>query len=214
MGPTPGKAMAELLRAAQAGDAAARSELLAECRQWLAPQACLTLESWLQPKVDASDLLQQTMLEVHRNLVDFRGASEGEWRAWLRQVLEHNAANYVRHYRGTAKRQQRLEVPLAGAAIGGRSDDDFRLHRGAADPSDPAPRPSQAVQLRERHAQVARALGQLSEDHRQVILLRQFERLAFEEIATRMNRSRAAVQMMWMRALAKLQILLGESVLG
>jgi RNA polymerase sigma-70 factor (ECF subfamily) len=200
--------MASLLAAAQTGDAAARSELLAQCRRWLAPQAGQALDRRLQPKVDASDLLQQTMLDVHRNLAAFRGQSEAEWQAWLRQVLDHNAANYARHYRGTAKRQQQLEVAFVGA---GANTEDFSLRRAAFDPSDHAPRPSQAAQQHERHVQLIAALAELSADHRQVVVLRQFERLAFDEIAARMNRTRPAVQMLWMRALAKLQILLSEA---
>jgi RNA polymerase sigma-70 factor (ECF subfamily) len=207
MGTFPAIAMADLLAAARTGDGAARSCLLAECRRWLAPQAGQALDRRLQPKVDASDLLQQTMLDVHRNLRDFRGQTEAEWQAWLRQVLDHNAANYARHYRGTAKRQQQREVALVGGAS---ATGDFPRRPAAIDPSDHAPRPSQAAQQHERHAQLVAALGELSEDHRQVIVLRQFERLAFDEIAERMERTRPAVQMLWMRALAKLQILLNE----
>jgi RNA polymerase sigma-70 factor (ECF subfamily) len=45
----------------------------------------------------------------------------------------------------------------------------------------------------------------LPEDYQEVIVLRNLERLPFDEIAQRLGRSRPAVQMLWMRAIRKLQ---------
>ncbi len=59
---------------------------------------------------------------------------------------------------------------------------------------------------------VAAALAQLTDDHREVIVLRNLERLSFDEVARLMNRSRPAAQMLWMRAMKKLQEVLGEEV--
>ena len=42
-------------------------------------------------------------------------------------------------------------------------------------------------------------------DYQEVIVLRNLERLPFNEVAERMERSRPAVQMLWMRAVRKLQ---------
>jgi Sigma-70 region 2 len=36
--------------------------------------------------VDASDLIQETMLEAYRDFHRFRGVTEAEWLAWLRQI--------------------------------------------------------------------------------------------------------------------------------
>ena len=52
---------------------------------------------------------------------------------------------------------------------------------------------------------IADALARLSEDHKEVIVLRNLQRLPFDEVARRMDRSRPAVQMLWMRAIHKLQ---------
>ena len=57
---------------------------------------------------------------------------------------------------------------------------------------------------RERELQLAEAIARLAPDYREVIVLRNLERLPFEEVARRMDRSRAAVQMLWMRAIRKL----------
>jgi DNA-directed RNA polymerase specialized sigma24 family protein len=42
------------------------------------------------------------MLEAYRDFERFQGHSEQEWLAWLRKILNHNAADFVRRYRGTA----------------------------------------------------------------------------------------------------------------
>jgi RNA polymerase sigma-70 factor (ECF subfamily) len=53
--------------------------------------------------------------------------------------------------------------------------------------------------------QLADAIAALSDDYQEVIVLRNLERLPFDEVARRMGRSRPAVQMLWMRAIRALQ---------
>ena len=93
-----------------------RDRLFELCRSYLGFVARSQVESWLRVKVDASDLVQETMLEAYRDFDRFEGRSEQEWLAWLRKILAHNAADFVRHYRGTAKRQARREVPFRDPA--------------------------------------------------------------------------------------------------
>ncbi|MEN6493552.1 MAG: RNA polymerase factor sigma-70, partial [Thermoguttaceae bacterium] len=57
----------ELIERARQGNAECRDQLFALCRNYLGFAARAQLESWLQVKVDASDLVQQTMLEAHRD---------------------------------------------------------------------------------------------------------------------------------------------------
>jgi len=58
---------------------------------------------------------------------------------------------------------------------------------------------------------VSMALADLPHDYQEVIVLRNLQRLPFNEVAERMGRSRPAVQMLWMRAIRKLQESLGEA---
>lgn len=186
-----------LLARAKAGDARDVNRLFERCRNYLGVVARAQVESWLRAKMDASDLVQETLLEAHRDFVRFRGATEAEWLAWLRQILTRNAADFVRRYRGTDKRQQRLEVPLVPPP------DASSL--GALEPRAPGPTPSEELMLIEREFLMADALTRLEPDHQEVIVLRNLERLAFDEVARRMGRSRPATQMLWMRAVRKLQ---------
>lgn len=189
----------ELLNRARGGDEGAREALFEKCRAYVTVVARAQVESWLQAKVDPSGLVQQTLLEAHRGLENFRGATEGEWLAWLRRILMHNAADFVRQFGAAEKRRVGREVPLRPPTGDGGS---WIGHR---DPSDPGESPSELVLRRERELQIAEAVSKLSDDYREVIMLRNLQRLPFNDVARRMGRSRPAVQMLWMRALCKLQ---------
>jgi RNA polymerase sigma-70 factor, ECF subfamily len=192
--------VARLLDQARQGDNHAEERLLAMCRNYLAVIARGEIGSWLRPKVDASDLVQQTLLEAHRGLSRFEGRSQAEWLAWLRQILARNAVDFVRHFQEAEKRRVGREVPLA-APVGANSD----FH--GFEPTDPGSSPSELVMRWELELQVADALTRLTDDHRQVVMLRNVEQLPFDEVARRMDRTRPAVQMLWMRAIRQLQSL-------
>ena len=63
--------------------------------------------------MDASDLVQETSLEAHRNFPKFQGVSEPQFLCWLRQIMAANLANLLRRYLGTQGRDVRLERELA-----------------------------------------------------------------------------------------------------
>ncbi len=198
--------LAELLAQARGGDVEARDRLFAGCRNYLAVVARAEAESWLRAKVDPSDIVQQTLLDAHRGLANFRGQTEAEWLAWLRRILNHNAADFVRHYAATAKRDVGHEVRLnAGGAES--------TNGGAPEPAAAEGTPSQLLISRELELQLADAIARLPEDHQQVVVLRNLARLPFDEVATRMGRSRPAVQMLWMRAIRELREALGASAM-
>ena len=190
--------VSELIRKARDGDAECRDALFGICRNYLGVVAQAQIETWLRVKVDASDVVQQTMLEAHRDFERFEGASEKEWLGWLRGILKHNMADFVRCYRGTAKRQQRREIPLRDPAAS-------TMAPGAPEPAAAGATPSQEVARMDSELRVAAALAELPEDYQQVIALRNFQRMSFAEVAQEMGRSRPAVQMLWMRALKRLQ---------
>jgi|SRR6516164_9100118 len=193
--------VSDLLARARAGDDAAREKLFTVCRNYVSIAARVEMASWLRAKVDASDLVQQTLLEAHRGLGNFRGTTEGEWLGWLKRILSHNAADFVRRYHGVEKRCAAREVSMA---TGDASD------APAPQLSDGGPTPSQLVMQKELQLQVADAVARLPEDYQEVVILRNLQQLAFDEVAERMGRSRPAVQMLWMRAIRKLQEILDD----
>ncbi len=192
-------AASELLARARTGNADALNRLYEASRPWLTVVARARLEHWLRSRVDPSDLVQQTLLEAYRDFSGFAGRTEGEWLAWLRQILLRNAADYVRRLR--AAKRGGGEVPLVGADGGMPSS----CQHPAGGPS-----PSEQAVCHEEALRLAQAITSLPDDYQQVIQLRHFQRLAFDEVARRMQRSRQAVQMLWLRAVRRLRGLLDE----
>jgi len=194
-------AVSELIKRARAKDPAALDELFARCRSYLGLVARAKVESWLRTKADASDLVQQTMMEAYRGFDKFHGQTEAEWLGWLKRILEHNATDFVRRFQG-AKRHVGKEIALSPPANDSAA--------AQLDPAAPGDTPSQAMAKLESELRLAEAIEQLAPDYREVIVLRNLQRLSFDEVAERLERSRPAAQMLWMRAIQKLQELLCE----
>ena len=195
------ESFAQWLPAARAGSPDDLGRMLEACRAYLLTVARRELDPDLQGKNSASDLVQETFLDAQRDFPRFRGDSEAEWLAWLRQMLLNNIGNFTRRYRATQKRQVSGEVPLP------REGSSVQAGEGLADDT---PSPSEILALQERAEAVTRILAQLPEDYRQVLLLRYQEQLSFEEIAQRMSRSINAVRKLWARAVERFQQEMGS----
>jgi RNA polymerase sigma-70 factor (ECF subfamily) len=178
--------------------------LLERYRSYLELLAQLQIGRRLQGKVDASDIVQETFLEVHRHFSRFRGETEAEFVAWLRQILAANLALLIRRYLGTQRRDVRLERELANGLDESSQLLDRGLVAGTSSPSKHAVRREQAVAL-------AEALGRLPPTYREVLILRHFDGLSFPEVARRLERSIDSVKNIWARALGRLRRSIGEA---
>ena len=193
-----------LLKQARLGNVDALGRLLELYRRYLTLLARLQIDRRLRGKVDAADVVQETFLEAHREFGQFRGEREGQLTAWLRQILANNLANLVRHYRGTGRRDVRLERCLSiELDLSSRE-----LGRGLAAKQST---PSQQAIRREQAMRLVDALEHLPDDYREVIILRQLEGLTFPEVGRRMAGSLDSVKDLWARALARLGQLLGDT---
>ncbi len=192
----------ELLAGARGGDDAALGALLELYRNYLRLLARLEVGRRLQGKLDASDIVQETFAEAHRNFALFRGHEEPQLVHWLRQILAARVANLVRHYFGTQARDVRLEQEV-GAAL----DNSSRML--GIDLSASVSSPSHAASRREQAVILADALDRLPEDYREVIVLRNLEELTFPEVARRMGRTQDSVEKLWLRALLRLRQIFG-----
>ena len=188
----------DLLALARTGDRAALGQLLDGYRDYLALLARLQVRQRLKGKVDPADLIQETYLKAHRHFATFRGRTEREWTAWLRQILATSAANQVRHYLGSKGRDPRLERELADAF----ADSSRCLEAGFALPQST---PSQQAARREQAVLLAEALARLPDDQREAVILRHLEGLSFPDVATQMGRSVDSVKKLWARGLARLR---------
>jgi RNA polymerase sigma-70 factor (ECF subfamily) len=193
-----------LLRLARAGQSPALGKLLEMYRGYLTLLARLQINRRLRGKADAADLVQETFLEAHRDFAQFRGTTEGELVAWLRQILVSNLANLLRRYYGTQRRDVRLERDLAIELDQSSRLLDQGLTAPSASPSKQAARREQAVLL-------AAALEKLPEDYREVLMLRHLDELTFPEVAERMGRTVDSVEKLWARGLARLRRVMGNA---
>ena len=164
--------------------------------------AATQIEKRLQPRISPSDVVQETMLRAHQHFPQFRGATEQELLAWLRQILVNNLGRFVEQHMLAARRDVRREVSLEriGAAL-----DQSTIQLAALAPAS-GKSPSMAVQQREEAVVLADRLAQLADDYREVLVLRNLQGLQFEEIAQRIGRSVGATRMLWLRAIEKLRM--------
>jgi RNA polymerase sigma-70 factor (ECF subfamily) len=201
--------IADLIRRSREGDGAARDRLFDRYHSYLHVLARAQLGKHLRGKCESADVVQDTLLEAHRDLASFNGTTEPELLAWLRRILSHNLYNEARRFAAQARDATR-EVSLDQVRAGVEHSSAVLARGIAAD----TPTPSQIASARESSLQVADALAKLPDDYREVLLLRVFEGLSAEEVAERMGRSAGAVRMLQMRALQALRDGMGVSADG
>lgn len=194
----------ELLVAARSGDSESLGRLLQLYWNYLKLLASTRIDERLQARFSASDVVQEACLDAHRGFAQFRGETERELRAWLRQILINRLWQLVQQHARADKRNVHCEVSLngIGAAIG-RSTARLESILAASITS-----PSAGASRREHTVILADSIARLPEDYREVLVLRHLEGLPFEQVAGRMGRSSGAVRMLWMRALEQLRQLL------
>jgi RNA polymerase sigma-70 factor (ECF subfamily) len=193
-------AASDLIRRCRAGEGPAREALFDRYHHYLRVLAGAQLGRHLRAKCDPSDLVQQTLLEAHRDFATFQGHNEAELLAWLRRILAHNLFNEARRF-AARQRDAAREVSLEQVQAGVEHSSAVLGRCLAADTTSP----SQAAARREAAVRLADALARLPADYQTVLLLRVFEEMSAEEVARRMGRSAGAVRMLQMRALAALR---------
>ena len=149
----------ELVRAAAGGDTEAFERLVRTYENkiyHLALRMCGSSE-------EASDIAQEAFLAAWRALPSFRG--EANFATWLYRLTSNAAIDYLRR-----QKKERGDMSL--------DDEDLGL-----DAVDTGPGPQDAAERTEVRTAVAAGLQQLSEGHRQVLVLREIQGLSYEEIA-------------------------------
>jgi RNA polymerase sigma-70 factor, ECF subfamily len=190
-----------LLDRARHGDSEPRGQLLQLYRNYLTILATTQLDHRLRRRMSASDLVQETMLAAHQDFSRFRGASERELLAWLRQILINCLHHAIETHFKAKMRDVRREtsVEQVSAAL------DRSVVSFAQVLADHGPSPSAPMRERERAVAFADQLAKLRPQYRDVIVLRNLQGLSFEEVAERMDRKAGTVRMLWLRAIEKLK---------
>jgi RNA polymerase sigma-70 factor (ECF subfamily) len=155
--------------------------------------ARLQMPAWLRPKLDSSDLVQQTLLEAERERDRLAAMPESERAAYLRRCLSHNVIDAVRKFRPD---QAWVSVEKSSARI------ESWL---AAEDSTPSERSAREDQLR----RLAEALAALPDDQRTAVELKHLNGLSVREIAEQMARTPSAVGGLLRRGVRELRERLG-----
>jgi RNA polymerase sigma-70 factor (ECF subfamily) len=171
-------------------------------RPYLLMLARMEQDDALQAKFDASDVVQQTLLEAHQSLASYRGQSDREMAAWLRKILARNMADELRKFR-RQKRNVQMEASLAASL----DQSSIRLEKWLADDGES---PSVCAIANEQLVALAEALLQLPEDQRRAVQWHHLHGLPSAEVAKRMERTEVAVAGLLRRGLARLRQLMAE----
>ncbi len=196
-----GASITGLIQQARHGRPQALERLLECYRNYLRLLAQTGIDTSLQGKADPSDLVQEALLKAHQHFGQFRGATEADLVAWLRQIMARLLVDFARRFRRAAARRVGRERSLEDVLAGSSAALERLVVPNNASPSNSAER-------RELSVVLADALAELSADHRDVIVLRSIEELSWEELAQRMGRTPGAVRMLWARALKLLRPLI------
>ena len=194
--PTNQSELENLVEQARIGNSAAQDKLFQQLRPYLMMIANTQLDQQLHAKLGPSDIVQQSMLRAFQELPQYRGTTDAEFKAWLRQILI-NETRLARRGFAANKRDLRREQRLDAIASSDESQDPF----------DGALTPASRTLADEQSAAVQRLIGLLPESYQTVIRLRNWEEFTFEEIATRMGMSVSGVAKIWYRALVEIQLL-------
>ncbi len=166
-------------------------------REYLRTLARLNLNGEDRAKLDASDLVQETLLKAYRSREEFRGSSERELVSWLRKILARTMADAVR-----ANRRDKRDVGLERSLAAAIDESSARLENWlAADQSSP----SQQAVRNERLTQLATALAELPEEQRTAIELHHLKGCSLTEVARQLDRTTASVAGLIRRGLLALK---------
>jgi RNA polymerase sigma-70 factor (ECF subfamily) len=191
-----------LLAGAKGGDAGAVNQLLEGHRDAVRRMIDLRMDQVLKRRVDASDIVQEVLIEANRRLRDYLADPVMPFHLWLRQMAKDRLIDAHRRHRQAGRRSMDREQPLAMAA-----PDQSSINL-AAQLRDQQLTPAAAAAWAELQRRFEAACAELDEQDREIVLMRHFEHLANSEAAESLGLSPQAASMRYLRAMRRLRKLL------
>ena len=185
----------DLVRHAKEGDAEALNRLFTRYYERVRRIVRLRLGSKLRSRVDSSDILQETFSAAVVAFDRFEVRDEGSFINWLSRIAEHQVlAAADRH--GAQKRDPAREIPLAASDGSGPI---------GIDPTATGLTPGDEAAKAELILLIERRLSELPEAYREVILLRNYAGMSWDDVARETGRpSPDAARMMHAKAVVEL----------
>ncbi|MBX3437100.1 MAG: sigma-70 family RNA polymerase sigma factor [Planctomycetaceae bacterium] len=194
-----------LLLQADGGDGQAVDALIERHRQALRRMIAARMDRGMAHRIDASDIVQETLIEAHRRLRDYLEDGSMPFHVWLRQIAKDRLIDAHRRHRAQ-RRDVGREQALAAAPRADQSSLDL-----AAQLCDMELTPAAQTLQHELEQRFWTALDTLEEPDREIILMRHQEQLGNAEAADLLQLSAAAAGMRYLRAIRRLRAALGES---
>jgi RNA polymerase sigma-70 factor (ECF subfamily) len=179
-----------LVRAARDGSPEAVGRLFELCGDRLLALIRLRLGRELRRQVESRDVLQNTLLKGFERIDRFQGSGRETLVGWLAAIACNEIRDQADRYR-RLKRDGRAQVSL---------DSQIELRAPQVHSL------TSALTLKAETSRLEAAIEELAEDHREVILLRQFEELSWAEVGQRLGRSEEAARKLFARAMAALTV--------
>jgi RNA polymerase sigma-70 factor (ECF subfamily) len=192
----------DLIDRAARGDEAARHRLLERYRDYLRRMVAVRLDRRLAPRIDASDIVQEALVEADRRLDGYLRERPIPFYAWLRQIAGDRIVDAHRLHVASQKRS----VTREDAGCDPPDESSFALARFllADDTS-----PSNRLIRQEDQEEIRRAIDALPPKDREVLVMRHLEQLGTAEIAATLGVAEGAVKVRLLRALVRLRERLG-----
>jgi len=202
MWPTPDQTK-DLLDQAKTGDPAAVERLLTAYREPLRRVIDLRLDPALARRVDASDIVQDVLLEANQRLTEYLRSPNMPFHLWVRHLAQDRIIDTYRQHRVAQRRSIDREQPLQRPAWAEESSVQL-----AAQLISPERGPESAVIREELQRRLEGAMLELDEPDRDIIQMRHHEQLSNQEVATLLGLTEAAASMRYLRAIRKLRSIL------
>lgn len=194
-----------LLTRAAAGDEPAFAELFTAYRERLKRMVRLRLSRKLQGRVDESDVLQESWLDMSRKLREYAADPKLPFFLWARHITGLKLVEVHRRHLGTQSRDADREVTLQRG--GWPEVNSVSL---AAQLLGTITSPSAAVVKAETRLMVQDAINGMDPIDREVLTLKHFEQLSIKEIAQVLGMSKAGAGNRYLRAIKRLREVLSD----
>jgi len=204
--PSEHSATEELLRRASQGDAAAVERLLTLHRDRLKRMISIRLDARLAARLDASDVVQEALMDASRKLPDYLRTRPVPFYPWLRRLAWEKVVDAERRHVDARRRSvAREEARLTALPDHSSVQLAERLLAGGLSPAE-------RLLRQEQLARVRLALARLPDAYHEVLVLRYLEQLDTLETAAVLSVSEGVVKGRHRRALERLQLELGPSI--
>lgn len=198
-----------LLRQAREGDGGAVEQLLAGHREPLRKAVGQRLDPQLARRVDASDIVQDVLIEANRRLRDYLDNPTMPFALWLRHLARDRMIDAHRYHRQAQRRSLDREQTGQAPAWADESSVQF-----IAELLDRDRTPASAAIQQELERRLWQAIDTLDDADRQVILMRHQEQKSNQDVAAQLGLTEAAASMRYLRALRRLRAALQPEAKG